>query len=343
MPPPWWPPAFIWFAAFSLCSIPTVQTVIAWIGGFTALLAALIAIQQNDIKRILAYSTLSQLGYMVMAAGLSNRMLDATYQPAAIFHLATHACFKALLFLGAGSVIHALSHEQDIWKMGRLRDKMPVTALTFLIGTLALCGLFAIKRILQQGRHSGRRLQRKPGLVWHRRGGRGSDHLLYVPAGLRGVLGQGKIRPPGPRPRVAAADDLSADRAGHRLGGRRRFGHSAVLEPQFFVAQAHASSWPWWLNPFLPHAPGLGFLHQMMEGMLEPFRSALVPALCGLGAFLFGFLAALGLYANADSDPLPKSLPGLCRLLRNKFYFDELYAVADRHHPGLGGPVCRLV
>ena len=113
---------------------PTAQTVIAWIGGTTALLAALIAIQQNDIKRILAYSTLSQLGYMVRAAGLSA-------QPAAMFHLATHACFKALLFLGAGSVIHAMSTEQDIWKMGRLRDKMPATTRTFLIGTLALCGL----------------------------------------------------------------------------------------------------------------------------------------------------------------------------------------------------------
>ena len=119
---------------FLLKSPAQTLDVIAWIGGFTALLAALIAMQQNDIKRILAYSTLSQLGYMVMAVGLSG-------PTQAMFHLATHACFKALLFLGAGSVIHALSHEQDIWKMGGLRTKMPVTAWTFLIGTLALCGL----------------------------------------------------------------------------------------------------------------------------------------------------------------------------------------------------------
>ena len=124
---------------YMLCRVffiftPSALGVVAWMGGFTALLAALIAVQQDDIKRILAYSTLSQLGYMVMAVGL-------TAQSAAMFHLATHACFKALLFLGAGSVIHALSHEQDIWKMGRLKDKMPVTALTFLIGTLALCGV----------------------------------------------------------------------------------------------------------------------------------------------------------------------------------------------------------
>jgi len=108
---------------------------IAWIGGFTALLSAIIAIQQNDIKRILAYSTLSQLGYMVMGVGLHG--------PAqAMFHLSTHAFFKALLFLGAGSVILALHHEQDIWNMGNLRRKMPVTFWTFIAGTLALAGVW---------------------------------------------------------------------------------------------------------------------------------------------------------------------------------------------------------
>ena len=107
---------------------------IAWVGGLTSLLAALIAVQQDDIKRILAYSTLSQLGYMVMAVGLGS-------PDAAMFHLSTHASFKALLFLGAGSVIVALHHEQDIWKMGGLRERMPRTYWTFLIGTMALCGV----------------------------------------------------------------------------------------------------------------------------------------------------------------------------------------------------------
>ncbi|HSY74918.1 MAG TPA: NADH-quinone oxidoreductase subunit L, partial [Dongiaceae bacterium] len=108
--------------------------VIAYIGGFTALLAALIAVQQNDIKRIIAYSTLSQLGYMVMAVGLSG-------PTSARFHLTTHAFFKALLFLSAGSVIIGMHHEQDIWQMGNLRKKMPVTFWTFLIGALALSGI----------------------------------------------------------------------------------------------------------------------------------------------------------------------------------------------------------
>ena len=107
--------------------------VIAVIGCFTALFAALIAIQQNDIKRILAYSTLSQLGYMVMAVGCGG-------PDAAMFHLSTHAFFKALLFLAAGSVIHALHDEQDIWKMGGLWEKIPLTFWTFAIGTLALMG-----------------------------------------------------------------------------------------------------------------------------------------------------------------------------------------------------------
>jgi NADH-quinone oxidoreductase subunit L len=96
-------------------------------------MAALIATQQNDIKRILAYSTLSQLGYMVMAVGLASN-------DAAMFHLFTHAFFKALLFLAAGSVIVMLHHEQDIWKMGGLRHRLPITFATFGAGALALIG-----------------------------------------------------------------------------------------------------------------------------------------------------------------------------------------------------------
>ncbi|MEO6739014.1 MAG: NADH-quinone oxidoreductase subunit L, partial [Chthoniobacteraceae bacterium] len=109
---------------------------IAWIGGITSILAALMATQQDDIKRVLAYSTLSQLGYMVMAAGLAP---NAEGGPA-MFHLFTHAFFKALLFLGAGAVIHALHHEQDIWKMGGLSKTMRITTATFALGTLALTG-----------------------------------------------------------------------------------------------------------------------------------------------------------------------------------------------------------
>jgi NADH-quinone oxidoreductase subunit L len=112
---------------------PTAMEVVAWTGGLTALFAATIAMVQTDIKRVLAYSTVSQLGYMVMAVGLGA-------YTAGVFHLLTHAFFKALLFLGAGSVMHALHGELDMNKMGGLRKKMPLTHLTFLIGAACLAG-----------------------------------------------------------------------------------------------------------------------------------------------------------------------------------------------------------
>ncbi len=119
---------------FLLSGIDEALQIIAHIGAITAFLAALLAVVQNDIKKILAYSTISQLGYMVMAIGLGS-------SPAAMYHLTTHAFFKALLFLGAGAMIHSL-HTQDIWEMGGLMKPMPVTSITFILGTLALCGIY---------------------------------------------------------------------------------------------------------------------------------------------------------------------------------------------------------
>ena len=123
--------------------LTTPMLVMATVGSFTALFAALIALGQRDIKRVLAYSTISQLGYMVAALGIGA-------YSAAVFHLFTHAFFKALLFLGSGSVIHGMEHgqlatgdeadPQDMFSMGGLRKKMPVTFLTFLAGALALSG-----------------------------------------------------------------------------------------------------------------------------------------------------------------------------------------------------------
>ena len=141
---------------FMLCRInvlmvPQALEVIMWVGAATALYAALCAIVQRDIKKVLAYSTLSQLGYMVAAFGLGSTstyaLIDlpvttvATGVGAAMFHLTTHAFFKALLFLAAGSVIIGCHHGQDIFKMGGLRKKMPVTFFTFTIGVLAIIGM----------------------------------------------------------------------------------------------------------------------------------------------------------------------------------------------------------
>ena len=138
---------------YMLCRInvlmtPDALTIIMWTGTATALYAALCAITQRDIKKVLAYSTLSQLGYMVAAFGLGSLRGEGAGETAiaagvgaAMFHLTTHAFFKALMFLGSGSVIHGCHHEQDIFKLGGLKAKMPLTFLTFTIGVLAIIGM----------------------------------------------------------------------------------------------------------------------------------------------------------------------------------------------------------
>ena len=114
---------------------PTTLAVIAFVGGFTALFAATMGVVKDELKQVLAYSTISQYGYMMLALGAGGYV-------AAVFHLTTHAFFKALLFLGAGSVIIAMHHNEDMWDMGGLRSKLPVTYYTFLAGSLALAGIF---------------------------------------------------------------------------------------------------------------------------------------------------------------------------------------------------------
>ncbi len=121
-------------AYFIFAELPVVMDVIAWLGGFTAFFAATIAITQRPFKRILAYSTISQLGYMMLALGVGSLT-------ASMFHLMTHAFFKALMFLCAGAVIEAMNEEADIFKMGGLRHRMPVTFKCMAIGVLAIAGL----------------------------------------------------------------------------------------------------------------------------------------------------------------------------------------------------------
>ena len=182
-------------------------TVIAWIGTITAVMAALIATQQDDIKRILAYSTLSQLGYMVMAVGLAS-------SDAAMFHLFTHAFFKALLFLGAGSVIIALHHEQDIWEMGglsrRIEDHVPHVPdrRARADGLLRrLSGFF------QQGRDPRARLRKEQADLRVRSRHRVPDRVLHD------ALARGRfLRTPArsrraSEPRIAARHDRAAGRA----------------------------------------------------------------------------------------------------------------------------------
>jgi NADH-quinone oxidoreductase subunit L len=128
------------FPAFS--AAPNVLEVVAWVGLFTSAFAAIIACTQDDIKRVLAFSTLSQLGYMMFALGIASISEPLGYT-ASLFHLFTHAFFKALLFLGAGAVIHGV-HTNNIWEMGGLRKKMPITHITFLIAVLAISGIWPL-------------------------------------------------------------------------------------------------------------------------------------------------------------------------------------------------------
>ena len=151
--------------------------VVALVGALTALFAASIGLVQNDIKRVLAYSTVSQLGYMFLACGVGAFA-------AGVFHLMTHAFFKALLFLGSGSVIHAMSGEQDMRKMGGLKKKLPWTHRTMLVGCIAiagvppLAGFFSKDEILWSAYKIGGYGTLRVG---HGLRGGGHDRLLHVP------------------------------------------------------------------------------------------------------------------------------------------------------------------
>ena len=173
------------------------------IGASTAFFAATVGLVQNDIKRVIAYSTCSQLGYMFVAAGVGA-------YPVAMFHLFTHAFFKALLFLGAGSVITAMHHEQDMRDYGGLRAKIPLTFWAMVIGTLAITGVgdsadpHRLRRVPSEGRDHRERLRarhRSGGVRLHPAGGLGLLHqLLQLAADLHDVLRPSARRPPRLRP-----------------------------------------------------------------------------------------------------------------------------------------------
>ena len=197
----------------------------ALIGGITILIAAVLAFVQVDIKKVLAYSTVSQLGYMVMGLGVGA-------WTAAVFHLFTHAFFKALLFLGAGSVSHSGSHHSfDMKKdMGGLRKYMPITFWTFIIGTLALIGRLPAGRLLVEGRdHRQRRAQRLHDVHGRRPHRRRPDRGLHDPLRLPHLLRRVPRRPPraptstefGYEP---AGDDVDTEVAELQASARSRLG-----------------------------------------------------------------------------------------------------------------------
>lgn len=282
---------------------PEALDVVLWIGLITALFAAFTAFGQNDIKRILAYSTLSQLGFMVAAFALGTRYgtVGALYGVgAAHFHLLTHAFFKALMFLGAGSVIHATHHEQDIYRMGGLLKRMPITAITFLIGVLAIAGV-----PLLSGFYSKDAILL---LAWQN-----SPLAFYL---------------------LAGASLLTAMYMG------RLFFVVFIGEPRSEqVRDARESRWDMVLPlivlalgsivagnvSIFPHAIG-EFLHSAVlhpEGGEKTFMFVLSSALAG-GGLLLAFIIY---YRPKESrDTLERKVPALFGLASSKLWFDEIYS-----------------
>jgi NADH-quinone oxidoreductase subunit L len=283
-----------------LAAVPVhALTVVAFIGAITALLGALIACAQNDIKRVLAFSTVSQLGYMMLALGVGS-------STAAIFHLLTHAFFKALLFLGAGSVIHAAHHEQDIRQLGGLRTKMKVTFATFAIGMMALSGVpflfsgFWSKEAILHAAHE-----------WD------VSHLP-LHAGLCAVVLTAFYMT-----RLVAETFFGKPRS---HGADHAHENSAVMTAPLVILAVCAvllgwigtPYWPWLQKTLDPHyeathgGPGLMLL-----------SIGLVGAGLGLGWALYG----RKLRATATAcDPLDTAAPSLMAALANRLGFDELYA-----------------
>lgn len=259
----------------------TALTVIAYVGGVTAIMAATLAVAENDIKRILAYSTLSQLGYMVMALGLSGPLQG-------MYHLTTHAFFKALLFLGAGSVIYGLHHEQNIWKMRGLLKQMPVTGWTFLIGTLALCGIFPLSGFWSKDEILALAFEHNTFLYW----------ISVVTAGLTSFY-MGRL-------------------FWTAFWGKDDHGHAhespAVMTlPLVFLAILSV------IGGFIG-IPHLLFPEAETEhlNMTVAITSSIVAVL--------GLVISFILYSKRpDQDPLESKLGFIYPILKNKYYFDTVY------------------
>jgi len=239
--------------------------------------------------------------------------------PAAMFHLTTHAFFKALLFLGAGSVILGMHHEQDIWNMGGLRKKMGATFWTFMVGTLALAGLWPLSGFFSKDSILG--------LAWERH-----SYILFGVGVFVAMLTSFYMFR---LVLVVFYGNKRSDAAAHAhespgvmVWPLRILAVASVLAGGFVgVEQIYLK-----LFPAETEVATKDFVHHI----LGPFLEAPVAALLGLGALALGFIGAYALYAKAEKDPLPEKLGALSRAMRNRFYFDEIYeATVIRAHDTL--------
>jgi len=336
---------------------PDTLMVVAVIGAATAFFAGTIGLVQNDIKRVLAYSTVSQLGYMFLAMGVGA-------YSAGIFHLYTHAFFKALLFLGSGAVIHALGGEQDIRNMGGLKDKLPITYITFLIGSLAIAGVpllsgfFSKDEILFKTFSSGHTIlwvvgmltslmtatymfrlvfltfwgERRHAVVAAGHDAHGHGHDAHGHGG-HDAHGHGDHLHDAPKPMAFALIALTVGSifAGyiglpHALGGSNRLENwlePSLTAPHVVSAQlAPATMEP---TPSTEAAPAAQESHAEEAGAgveLGLMGLSSLVALSGIGLAWFFFVAD-----PKRSDAVAESFSGLRTVLLNKYYVDEAYNV----------------
>jgi NADH-quinone oxidoreductase subunit L len=309
---------------------PFTLEVIAIIGVLTALMAGTIGLVQNDIKRVLAYSTVSQLGYMFLAMGVGAFA-------GGVFHLYTHAFFKALLFLGSGAVIHALHGQQDMRYMGGLKSKLPITFWTFLVGTIAIAGIpplagfFSKDEILWKTFSNGHPVLWGLAVLAAFLTATYMFRLLYMTffgtsradrspgASAPGSHAHGLHDAP-PAMAIAlvvlAIGSVGAGLFGvpHALGGDNRI--ETFLEPSFHAMEAPAGAEA--AVAEAEHAPEGAHADTQTE-LLLMFTSVMV-ALAGIGLATVFFLKA-----PQRADAMAGQFSGLHRLLLNKYYVDELY------------------
>ena len=291
------------FSSGAINGVTSSLTVVVWIGVTTALMAALIAIAQEDIKRILAYSTVSQLGLMMVSLGVGG-------VAAGIMHLLAHGFFKALLFLGAGSVIHGCHGEQDIRKMGGLRRLMPLTFVTYAIGMMALSGVplffsgsWTKEEILHATAH------------WPR------SHAPYYLM-LAGV--------------VLTALYMTRQVIYVFFGNRRAAAERAHESPRvmtmplivlalcaIFFSVVLTPAWPW-LHGYLTGEPVRFEIARLLQPMLF-ISLAVVGAGIGVGIWIYRKAGVPDRDRPADIDPLEYAQPGLFRFLAKKMWIDEFY------------------
>ncbi len=296
--------------------------VVTWVGALTAIFAALVAVAQDDIKRILAYSTVSQLGYMMMGIGVGGVAVG-------VFHLIAHAFFKALLFLGAGSVIHGLMGEQDIREMGGIRKWMPLTFATYAVGMLALCGFplffsgFWSKDAILHAAYewNGSRVPFYLGSI---------GALLtafYMTRQVCYVFFGARRRDPAPEP-IEPAETPASDphEAAHESPATMTTPLLLLAGFAILLGFIGTPAWPW-LQDFLDMSrAGLDF-GQLAENGLLPLMlasSLLVFAGLGLGWWMYG---RKPIQRAANADALEQLQPAVFHALRKGLFIDELYAL----------------